>query len=128
MAEKKKILIVEDEPALVKALKIHLQDSGYDVITAFDAVQGISQVHKQKPDLIILDIGMPAGGGFIVAQKLKHSANAWLKSIPIIFVTGSPDERHEKMAIRLGARFYFRKPTSHEEFLDAVRSLLESKP
>ena len=126
--KRKKILIVEDNLDFSKALKIRLQDGGYDVVAAFDALQGISLVHKHKPDLIILDILMPAGWGFTVAQKLKHSGSAWLKSIPIIFITGSQDERHEKMAMRLGARYYFRKPISHEALLDAVKSILEGKP
>ena len=120
----KKILIVEDEPDFAKALKILLQDSGYYVMTALDAVQAISKVSKGKPDLIILDLRIPAGGGLSVADKLKRSSHT--SSIPIIVLTASSDEEDEKRAMRLGALFYFRKPISHEEFLEAVRSALEN--
>jgi len=94
--KKKTILIVEDDPDFAKALEIRFKKAGYNIVTTSDALQGISQVHRQKPDLIILDIFMPGGWGFSVAQKLKHSNSARLKSIPLIFITGSQDERHEK--------------------------------
>ena len=71
---------------------------------------------------------MPARSGFTVAQELKHSGSAWLKSIPIIFVTGIQDEKYEKMATGLGARFYLRKPVSHQAVLDAVKTILEDNP
>jgi DNA-binding response OmpR family regulator len=69
MAKKEKILIVEDEPDFAKALKILLQDSGYDVVTAFDAVQGVLLVHKEKPDLIIFDIRILAGVGSVLHRS-----------------------------------------------------------
>jgi len=118
-----KILIVEDEPDFAKALKIRLKGSGYFVVTAFDAIQAVVKARKEKPDLIILDIGIPAGGGLSVAEKLKRSTHTC--SIPIIFLTGSSDEEDEKRAMRLGALFYFRKPLSDAELLEAVRSALE---
>ena len=73
MGQKKKILIVDDERDIVKALMIRLKGAGYDVVTAFDGAQAIFMAHKEKPDLIILDIRMPAGDGFSVAEKLKGS-------------------------------------------------------
>jgi len=121
----KKILIIEDEPDFAKALRIRLQDSGYFVMTACDAIQAVSKVSKEKPDLIILDIRIPAGGGFAVAEKVKRST--YTCSIPIIFLTASSDEADEKRAMRLGALFYFHKPMCDAEFLEAVRSALESK-
>jgi DNA-binding response OmpR family regulator len=61
MGQKKKILIVDDERDIVKAVMIRLQGAGYEVVTAFDGAQGVFMAHKEKPDLIILDIRMPAG-------------------------------------------------------------------
>ena len=119
----KKILIVEDERDFAKALKIRLQGSGYFVVTAFDAIQAVVKACKEKPDLIIPDIHIPAGGGLSVAEKFKHSTHTC--SIPIIFLTASSDEEDEKRAMRLGALFYFRKPISDAELLEAVRSALE---
>jgi len=123
MGQKKKILIVDDERDIVKALMIRLQGAGYEVVTAFDGAQGIFVAHKEKPDLILLDIRMPAGDGFSVAEKLKHSVNTF--SIPVIFLTGSPERNAEERATTLGARFYIKKPYDPEELLDAIKRALE---
>ncbi len=126
MTGKRKILIVDDERDIVKALMIRLQDHGYYVITAFDALQGFSVALKEKPDLIILDIRMPAGGGFSVAEKLKRSTLTW--TIPIIILTGSSEKDAEARAKDLGIHFYIKKPYDSEELLDAVRQALEAGP
>jgi len=125
MGRKKKILIVDDERDIVKALKIRLQHNGYNVVVAFDGAQGIFMAHKEKPSLIILDIRMPAGDGFSVAEKLKQSSQT--QRIPIIFLTGSPERNAEERAMELGARFYIKKPYDPEELLDAVRRAMEPK-
>jgi DNA-binding response OmpR family regulator len=126
MGQKRKILIVDDERDIVKVLMIRLQSSGYEVIAAFDGAQGVFMAHKEKPDLIILDIRMPAGDGFSVAERLKRSTHTW--TIPIIFLTGSPETEAEGKAMELGARFYIKKPYDPEELLDAVKRALEAKP
>jgi DNA-binding response OmpR family regulator len=123
MGQKKKILIVDDERDIVKALMIRLQGAGYEVVTAFDGAQGVFMAHKEKPDLIILDIRMPAGNGFSVAQRLKRSVHTF--TIPVIFLTGSPERNAEEKARALGARFYIKKPYDPEELLDAVKRALE---
>jgi DNA-binding response OmpR family regulator len=123
MGEKKRILIVDDERDIVKALTIRLQRAGYEVVTAFDGAQGIFMAHKENPDLIILDIRMPAGNGFIVAEKLKESATT--VAVPVIFLTGSPERDSEEKAMAVGARFYVKKPYDPEELLDAIRRALE---
>ena len=123
MEEKKKILIVDDERDIVKALMIRLQGAGYEVVAAFDGAQGVFMAHKEKPDLIILDIRMPAGDGFSVAQRLKRSTHTF--TIPVIFLTGSPEQNAEEKAMALGARFYVKKPYDPEELLDAIKRALE---
>jgi DNA-binding response OmpR family regulator len=126
MGQKKKILIVDDERDIVKAVMIRLQGAGYEVVTAFDGAQGVFMAHKEKPDLIILDIRMPAGNGFSVAQRLKRSMHTF--TIPVIFLTGSPEKNAEKKAMALGARFYIKKPYDPEELLDAIKRALEESP
>ncbi|NWG03115.1 MAG: response regulator [Syntrophaceae bacterium] len=125
MEKKKKILIVDDERDIVKALLIRLQAAGYHVVTAFDGAQGVFMAHKEKPDLIILDIRMPAGDGFSVAQRLKRSTHTF--TIPVIFLTGSPEKEVEERAFAMGARFYIKKPYDPEELLDAVKRALEEE-
>ena len=123
MGQKKKILVVDDERDIVKALMIRLQGAGYDVVTAFDGAQGVFMAHKEKPDLIILDIRMPAGNGFGVAERLKRSDHTL--TIPVIFLTGSPETNAEEKARAVGARFYIKKPYDPEELLDAIKRALE---
>lgn len=123
MGQKKKILVVDDERDIVKALMIRLQGAGYDVVTAFDGAQGVFMAHKEKPDLIILDIRMPAGNGFSVAERLKRSD--YTLTIPVIFLTGSPETNAEEKARAVGARFYIKKPYDPEELLDAIKRALE---
>lgn len=122
MAQKKKILIVDDERDIVKALTLRLQANGYHTVAAFDGVQGVFMAHKERPQLIILDIRMPAGDGFSVAEKLKESKRT--SRIPILFVTGSPDRDAEERARALGARYFIKKPYDPEELLDAIRRAL----
>jgi len=126
MGQKKKILIVDDERDIVKGLMIRLQGAGYNIVTAFDGAQGVFMAHKEKPDLIILDIRMPAGNGFSVAQRLKRSIHTF--TIPVIFLTGSPEKNAEEKAMALGARFYIKKPYDPEELLDAIKRALEESP
>jgi DNA-binding response OmpR family regulator len=121
----KKILIVDDERDIVKALMIRLQSNGYNVVAAFDGAQGIFMANKEVPDLVILDIRMPAEDGFGVAEKLKQSDRT--DQIPIIFLTGSPERNAEERAMGLGVRFYIKKPYDPEELLDAVKRALETK-
>jgi two-component system alkaline phosphatase synthesis response regulator PhoP/two-component system response regulator VicR len=123
MREKKRILIVDDERDIVKALTIRLQRVGYEVVTAFDGAQGIFMAHKENPDLIILDIRMPAGNGFSVAEKLRESTDTF--TIPVIFLTGSPEKDSEERARALGVRFYVKKPYDPEELLDAIERALQ---
>jgi len=125
MRAKKKILIVDDERDIVKALAIRLQSRGYQTVVAFDGAQGVFMAHKERPHLIILDIRMPAGDGFSVAEKLKESKST--RKIPVIFLTGSPELEAEERAMVLGARFYIKKPYDPEELLDAIERALQTK-
>jgi DNA-binding response OmpR family regulator len=123
MGNKKKILIVDDERDIVKALMIRLKGAGYDVVTAFDGAQGVFMAHKETPDIILLDIRMPASNGFNVVERLKRSTQTG--TIPVIFLTGSPEKNAEGRALELGARFYIKKPYDPEELLDAIKRALE---
>ncbi|MDI7260257.1 MAG: response regulator [Thermodesulfobacteriota bacterium] len=125
MGRKKKILIVDDERDIVKALTIRLQSKGYNTVVAFDGAQGVFMAHKERPHLIILDIRMPAGDGFSVAEKLKETGRT--NRIPIIFLTGSHEVGAEERARELGARYFIKKPYDPEELLDAIKRALEIK-
>ena len=82
----KKILVVEDDAKIAAALAIRLEAAGYSVSTAPDGVAGLKLAVEQKPDLLLMDIWMPVGLGFSVAQRMQGLG---LKGIPIIFITAS---------------------------------------
>jgi DNA-binding response OmpR family regulator len=119
----KKILIVDDDKDLVQGLSLRLKASGYNVIPAYDASSGIGAAQKQKPDVIILDIKLPAGSGFNVIERLKSLMH--LAGIPVIVVTGIDPHTNRERALKAGAVAFFEKPVDNEELLAAVRKALE---
>jgi DNA-binding response OmpR family regulator len=117
----KRILVVEDDPKIAAALRIRLEAAGYQVITAGDGFSGLKAAVTHKPQLILLDIMMPVGMGFSVAERLKDLGGA---DIPIIFITASKRAGLRKTAQRLGAAGFFEKPYDAEELLAAVHLIL----
>ena len=97
---KGKVLVVDDEPEIVRAVSMRLMANGYEVITATDGNQATSIAMKERPKVIILDIGMPAGSGHVVAKRLRDSAIT--SSIPIIYLTARTDEKDFQKAFDLG--------------------------
>lgn len=120
---KKRILIVDDEKDFVEMIKLRLEASGYKVIPAFDGIQGVVLAKRNKPDLIILDVMMPAGDGYLVCERLKMSS--FTRSIPIIFLTAKSRPEDEAKAYKVGAKYYLTKPYEKEVLLETVRRALE---
>jgi DNA-binding response OmpR family regulator len=117
-----KILLVDYEKDFVRALKIRLKGSGYDVVLAFDSIQGIVMAKKEQPQLIILEMMIPGGGGFAVAERLKLSTDTC--DIPIIFLTGIPGV--EERAYKAGAFCHLMKPYNPYELLGVIKKALEA--
>lgn len=120
---KKKILVIDDMPNIVAMLKARLQASGYDVVTALNAQQALACASAEKPDLILLDIVMPAGGGYSVFTRLKLSSRT--RSIPVIFLTAKDKPEDVARAYKLGVQYYIKKPYKPEMLLETVRKALE---
>jgi len=121
-----KILLVEDDKKLALALSLRLQAKRYDVKIAYDAMGGVMAASKEKPDLVVLDISIPAGGGFTVAQRMKNLAAT--AGTPIIFLTASNDPAHRERARELGAAAFLEKPYDIEELLEAIKRALARSP
>ncbi len=117
----KKVLIVEDDEKIALALSLRLRAAGYDTSTAADAISGVHFALSAHPDLLLLDISLPAGNGFTVAERVRRSSSA---NIPIIFLTASKQPGFRERALELGAAGYFEKPYEAEALLTAVNQHL----
>ena len=119
----KKILIVDDDPHLRLGLQVRLNAYHYDVAFAVDGATSIVEARKYKPDLILLDLGLPAGDGFSVLERLK--ATGALSSIPVIVLSGRDRVGNRERALKAGAKSFLQKPMENDKLLAAIRSVLE---
>jgi DNA-binding response OmpR family regulator len=119
------ILIVDDDPDMLQALQIRLKANGYDVHCAEDGMGAISEARKRVPDLIVLDLGIPAGDGFVVLDSLKASID--LSSIPVVVLSGRDRRANEERVLKAGARAFLQKPVQTNEFLAVIRQTLGDK-
>jgi DNA-binding response OmpR family regulator len=118
----KKILIVEDDADLAKALCKRMKANSYETLYALDAMAGIQMAHKEKPDLIILDIGLPGGDGFVVKKRLDSSVH--LSNIPVIVITAMDPSSTFKRSLKAGVAAFFQKPVDDEQLLRIVKIVL----
>jgi CheY-like chemotaxis protein len=117
-----KILIVDDDQDIRRLLGHRLKTDGYETVFAADAISAVNMARKEEPDLILLDLGLPAGDGYVVMERLK--AMPALEGIPIIIVTARDVRVEQDAAALAGADALFQKPFDHERLLGAIRSAL----
>jgi DNA-binding response OmpR family regulator len=117
----KQVLIIEDDEKIAMALALRLKEAGYGTTTAYDALTGLNAAVNNPPALVLLDISMPAGNGFSVAEQIQTLIPA---PIPIIFLTASKKPDFREKAKNLGAAGYFEKPYEAEELFGAIRQAL----
>jgi DNA-binding response OmpR family regulator len=120
--EKPKILIVDDDPDLRRGLNLRLRANHYETAYATDGFSAISMAQKERPDLIILDLGLPAGDGFVVMERLQQNAN--LSCIPVIVLTARDPQSSREQALRAGAAAFFQKPVDNSRLLSTIRTTL----
>lgn len=119
----KKILIIDDDVSLATIMSHFIQDKGFTVETAFDAYAGVGTAISFRPDLILLDLQMPAGGGAAVC--LRISQNNILNKTPIIFITSSDEKELKKqLPIVAQAKGYFKKPIDMDALMAAIGQVL----
>lgn len=114
-----KILLIEDEDGIVHLLNLYLRDAGFDVLVARDGADGLALHARAQPDLVILDIMLPALDGFEVCRRIR----AWSKT-PILMLTARGDEDDRIQGLDLGADDYLVKPFSPRELVSRVRAIL----
>ena len=117
---KPRILIVEDEPAMVQGLRDNFEYEGYEVISAADGVEGLERALTQTPDLVVLDVMMPRMSGLDVCKQLKSKR----PGIPIIMLTARGQEIDKVVGLELGADDYVTKPFSIRELMARVKAVL----
>lgn len=118
-AENTKILIIEDEPALVETLEYTLTRQGYQVSTAMDGLAGLEAARRDHPDLILLDLMLPRMDGFEVCRVLRQET-----STPILMLTARTDEVDKIVGLEVGADDYVTKPFNMRELTARVKALL----
>ncbi len=119
-----KILVVDDDRDIVRALNIRLRQAGYAVANAYDGYEAVHAAHTHRPDLILLDIKLPAGDGFSVLERLQDSVET--THIPVVFLTANPQTANWQRALEMGAVDFIPKPYEGKELLRVVRSALET--
>ena len=119
---KAKIMVVDDDPDLRQALRLRLRANYYDTVNAVDGYSAIALAYKEHPDLIILDLGLPAGDGFVVLDRLQKDDK--LSTIPVIVLTARDPQSSERRALQGGAAAFFQKPADNTELLDVIRASL----
>lgn len=117
---KQKILVVEDEPNMVRGLKDNLEFEGYDVTTAETGASGLTQILKNSFDLVLLDVMLPEMSGFDVCKKAREAGH----DVPIIFLTAKSEEIDKVVGLELGSDDYITKPFSIRELLARIKAVL----
>jgi len=120
---KKRILVVDDEAELVKAIQIRLERADYEVLVAYDGQEALDKARRERPDLIVLDLMLPKINGYKVCRLLKFDEK--YKKIPIVMLTARAQESDKKLGHETGADVYITKPFQHEVVLAKIKELLK---
>ena len=118
----KKILIIEDDPDSRMGVDIRLRKHGYDTAFAGDAVTALSVMQREKHDLVLLDLGLPADDGFALLDRVKKTAA--LSATPVIVLSARDPVPNRELALKAGAVAYFQKPADNEELMETIRKIL----
>ncbi len=120
----KKVLFIEDEPALQKALSVSLKAQGFEVLSAFDGESGLNMVKESGPDLVLLDLILPKMDGFTVLEELKKLPET--KNTPVIVLTNLDDTEDVQKVLDLGATNYLIKASYNtEDIANKIKEILE---
>ncbi len=118
----KKILVVDDEPFIVRSLTFVLKKQGYKTITATDGEEALAKIQEEKPDLVFLDVMMPKKTGFEVCQEVR--ANPEMGDLYIIMLTARGQEADRERGLRLGVNEFMTKPFSPSKIIERVKAVL----
>ena len=117
-----KIMLIEDDADTRQGLILRLRANHYETAWAQDAISAVAMTVREKPDLILLDLGLPGGDGFLVMERLQSLA----LFVPIIVLSGRDPAFNRERALRSGAAAFLQKPADNEEILAVIRKMLPS--
>src|SRR5207245_11780111 len=123
---RQKVLVIEDDPVARADLEARLEANGYIVARAADAASALTVVNRERPDLILLDLGLPAGDGFLVLERLRKIEP--LAAIPVLVITGRSDAETRKRVEAMGLAPVPTKPVDTDVLLAAIGAGLETRP
>ena len=115
----RRVLVVDDEPHLLHAVQLYLEDEGFTVLTATNGQEALRKVREQLPDTVVMDVEMPGMDGFETLQELRKVSSA-----PVIMLTVRGEENDKVRGLRLGADDYLTKPFSQRELVERIRAVL----
>ena len=118
----KRILLVDDDPDLLQSMHVRLRAHHYETYSAEDAISCMAEARRVEPDLIVLDLGLPAGDGFLLMERFKNVPA--LAAVPVIVVSARNFRESEKRAVAAGAKAFLQKPVNTTEFLLVIRQAL----
>jgi len=119
--QSKRILLVDDDPEIIEALRVALSAKGYEILVARDGNQGLAMAEREDPDLVILDMMMPKRSGFLVLERLRRTRPVPMR---VIMITANEGNLHKDYAEKLGVDDYIRKPFPMGRLIDSVDRLL----
>ena len=125
MADKKKILAVDDERHIVRLVQVNLERAGYEVVTAFDGKEALEKVEAENPDLVVLDVMMPYMDGFEVLQNLRK--NQATRDLPVIMLTAKAQDADVFRGWQSGVDCYLTKPFNPMELLSFVKRIFTAQ-
>lgn len=118
----KQVLLIEDEPNIIEAIRFILSRDGWDVKTHSNGIDAVEAARSRRPDVIILDVMLPGKSGFDILSEIR--ADADLAGTPVLMLTARGQKKDREMAERAGASHYMTKPFSNAEILETVRQLV----
>ena len=120
-----KIMIVDDDPSIVRLIQYFLERESYEIIIAGNGLQALKKAETEKPDLIMLDLMLPGVDGFEVCHRLR--ANPKTEDMPILMLSAKGDDTDKNEATKVGASAYFTKPFTGPVLIEQVQELLNPK-
>ncbi|MCR4337781.1 MAG: response regulator [Candidatus Omnitrophica bacterium] len=124
-SESSKILIIDDDPLILRLMDEVLKTKGYEILIASEAASGLEMAIKKNPDLIILDVMMPIINGYNICRLLKKEVG--MRDVPIIFLTCRSEEDDRRIGEQVGADAYLPKPFNTPDLLLKIEELLKSR-